>query len=145
MKYRILGAVTGLGLAVGLFYGLESVLEPQYVTAVAVGTGTGAFLVVDGSAGAGDSEVYHQARQTTDKLQDASKSIGGGVLAGFALAMLSATVALGELGGSLLAGAGALLAANFVYLYRRPAYEEKLAEMREEAELEAYEESREQA
>lgn len=129
MKYRLLGSVTGLALVVGLFYGLEGVVPSRYAIAVAMGVGTGAFLVLDGSAGAGEGWIYHRVRSRAGKLQDASTSVGAGVLGGFGMAILANLVVLGELGATILAGVGALLAANFAYLYRRPTYEQQLEEM----------------
>lgn len=129
MKYRVLGGAVGLALALGLFYGLESVLAPRYAVAVAVGTGTGAFLVLDGSAGAGEGWIYHRVRATGAKVQDGASSVGAGVIAGVAVAMLSEAIYLGEFGGSLLVGAAALLGANFAFLRKRPNYEQQLEEM----------------
>lgn len=129
MKYRVLGGVVGLGLALGLFYGLESLLAPRYAIAVAMGAGTGAFLVLDGSAGAGESWIYHRVRSNGGKVQDAASSIGGGVLGGILIAMLTEAIYLGEFGASILVGVAALLGANFVYLRKRPNYEQQLEDM----------------
>lgn len=131
MKYRLLGGVVGIGLAIGLFYGLDAVVPSHYAAAVAVGVGTGAFLVLDGSAGAGESWIYHRIRSPAGKLQDGANSAGAGVLSGIGLALLSDAITLGELGATLLVGVGALLAANFAFLRRRPNYEQQLEEMEE--------------
>lgn len=129
MKYRVSGGIVGLALGIGLYYGLEPILPPRYATAVAVGTAAGAFLVVDGSAGAGEGWIYHRVRSRGGKIQDAASTIGAGVLGGFAVAMLTFAIQLGEIGGVILAGIAALLGANFAYLRRRPNYEQQLEDM----------------
>lgn len=129
MKYRLLGGFVGLALGVGLFYGLETLVPARYAVGVAVGAGAGGFLVVDGSAGVGEGWIYHRVRSRVGKLRDAGVSVLAGVLAGLIVAWLSVTVGLGEVGGAFLAGTGALLGANFAYLFRRPSYEQQLEDM----------------
>ena len=129
MKYRAIGAVVGLAVAAGLFYGLAPIVPPHYATAVAVGAGTGAFLVLDGSAGAGEGWIYHQVRSNAGKFQDGARSMGAGVLAGYAVALIADAIQLGSIGASLLVATAALLGANFAFLRRRPNYEKQLEEM----------------
>lgn len=129
MKYRLLGGVVGLAVGVGLFYGLDTVVPTQYAVGVAVGAGAGLFLVVDGSAGTGESWIYHRVRSRVGKLRDAGFTAGAGVIAGLAAAAVSASTGLGQTGASVFAGVLALLGANFAYLYKRPTYEQQLEDM----------------
>jgi len=125
---RLFAAVVGVGLAAGVSAGLWLVVPLRYALAVGVGFGTGAFLVIDGSAGAGESWVYHQVRPASQRVRDFQWSAGAGTAIGLALAGVADTVELGRVGAGLLVTAGALIAANLVFLYRRPAYEEALEE-----------------
>jgi len=125
---RLLAAVGGIGLAAGISVGLSQVAPLRYGLALGAGLGAGVFLVVDGSAGAGEGWVYHQVRPREARFRDFVWSGGLGTTLGLALAWVSEIVELGRIGAGILVVTGAVLLANLVFLYRRPKYEEALEE-----------------
>lgn len=125
---RLLAAVVGIALAVGIAFGLAPFVPHGFAVAVSVGIGAGAFLVLDGSAGTGEGWLYREARPPVQQLRDFGWTAGGGIALGLALAGVAMVVELGELGASILVAVGTLFAANVVFLYRRPEYEDALEE-----------------
>jgi hypothetical protein len=125
---RLLATVAGTAIAVGGAAGLSLVVPLRIALALAVGAGAGVFLVGDGSAGAGDGRVYRGARPRGEQFRDFYWTAGAGAAIGLLLAWIGDVVELGRLGTALLVTAGALLVANMVFLYRRPAYEQALEE-----------------
>ena len=126
MLRRLLAAVAGIGFAVGLTVGLSRVVPLGFGLAVGVGTGAAAFLVLDGSAGSGEGWLYREARPPTQQLRDFAWTAAVGVLLGLVLATVAGVVELGRIGSGILVTVGTLFAANVVFLYRRPKYEDAL-------------------
>ncbi|AGN01863.1 hypothetical protein L593_09590 [Salinarchaeum sp. Harcht-Bsk1] len=128
MLRRLLAAVAGIGLAAGVSFGLFQVVPLRYALAVGAGLGAGVFLVVDGSAGAGEGWVYHQVRPVEARIRDFLWAAGLGTALGLTLAWVTVVVELGRIGAGILVVVGSVLLANLVFLYRRPKYEEALEE-----------------
>lgn len=128
MLRRLLAAALGLGVAAGLTFGLDQLFALPYALAIGVGIAAGVFLVVDGSAGAGEGWVYHEARPRSEQIRDFQWTAGVGAAIGLALAYAAAVVELGRIPAAVMVVLGTLIAANMVFLWRRPAYEQMLDE-----------------
>lgn len=128
MIRRLVAVAAGLGLAVGLAIVLDQLFALRYALAIGVGLGAGVFLVVDGSAGAGEGWVYHQARPRSDRIVDFQRSAGIAIAIGLVLAWATTLTAVGRIGAGVIVIVGTLIVANLVFLHRRPAYEAALEE-----------------
>gem|GEM_PF-3088332 len=123
MLRRLVAAALGVALAAGFAFAIDQVTLLRYGLAVGAGVGTGVFLVVDGSAGAGEGWVYHRVRSREARVLDVVFAGGAGAAIGLGLAWISTVIELGEFGSGVLVVTGALVVANLVFLYRRPKYE----------------------
>ena len=128
MLRRLLAAVVALAVAAGLTLGLEQLFALPYAVGIGVGIGAGVFLVMDGSAGAGEGWVYHEARPRSDRIRDFQWTAGVGAGIGLALAYVAAVVHLARIPAAVMVTVGTLIAANMIFLWRRPAYEQMLDE-----------------
>ncbi|GAB3688521.1 hypothetical protein GCM10028857_22760 [Salinarchaeum chitinilyticum] len=128
MLRRLAAAVAGIGLAAGLTVALGQLLAFRYALAIGAGIGTGVFLVVDGSAGAGEGWVYHEARPRSERFVDFQRTAGIATAIGLLVAWATTNTTVGRIGAAVIVVVATLIVANLVFLYRRPAYEDALEE-----------------
>lgn len=128
MLRRIAAAAVGVALTAGLVVGIDAVGPFPLAVAVGAGLGAATFLVLDGSAGTRDGALYASARPRDQRVIDWLLTALAGTLFGGLLAANAIFLDLGRLPGAALVTVAALVAANLTFLWRRPAYEEALAE-----------------
>lgn len=126
MIRRLAALVAGLALAAGLSLALGQLLALRYALAIGVGVGTGVFLIVDGSAGAGEGWLYHEARPRSERIVDFQRSAGVAVGIGLLVAWTTAVASVGRIGAALVVAVTTIIVANLIFLYQRPAYEQML-------------------